>query len=188
MVKSNQWQEITDNLRSTVDTATSLVYKTLESAKTFTKLQYEVASDMIDQSTATTKNLCSVSNAVDASNILKDLAISSVEKSLDTSKKFSEVIGETQTSFQNTVTSTFNASANLWGSVSSLASTVNPMWTNAAKTSVEKFIIATNKASDTIGTFTNKLLDIANNNAEQFRQTTISVLKQASSKTTGASN
>lgn len=176
---TQQWTNAAENFSTAINTFTTLANASLENAQKITALQYEAVSGFIEQSANTTKHLFGAKTPVQASNLIKDFAVFSVESSLSKSKEILNVLNKSHASFKDVANSSFkNASESILSSIDKVA-TLNPAWSKAATASVQKFVNATNKANETIEKVSAQVSTIANKNVESAAQATLSTLKKS---------
>ena len=186
MTKSTQqWSNATESFSTAVNTVANFANSSLENAQKITALQCETASRFIEQSVSTTKNLLSAKTPTQASNLIKDFAVFSLEATLSNSKEIINLLTKSQASFKNAANVSFkNAGNSILNSIDKV-SEVNPAWSKAATASVQKLIDATNKANETLEKVTDQVSTITHKGVESAAKATVNTIKKSATSSQG---
>lgn len=175
---TQQFTNVSEKYSDVITTFADLANESLENAQKITGLQYKAASDFIEHSANVTKDLFNAKTSVQAANIIKDFAGSSVEATLEKRKEILNVLTKSQELFKDAANTSFkNASDLILGSIDQVAK-VNPSWSKAASESVQKVIDATSKAQETFEKVADQVSIITNKNVEAAANTALNTIKK----------
>lgn len=184
---TKQFADAANNWKSLIDASVTTTTASVENAKKIANIQCEAISDLVEHTAKTTKELCTTTCPVEASNVVKDFVASTTEKFVANCQNVYQVLARSHASYKDVATSSFkNANEVLLNTIGK-ASDVNPAWSKAAKESVETAINAASQANATLNKVAVQVSELANKNIRSATAATLNTMKKAATSAKASS-
>jgi|GEM_PF-2310651 len=181
--KNPQFVAMNAQCTKMMETYVTLANVALDSCKQVAFIQCESVRKFMDNSSATMKNILSMTNPTEMNQQVKSFTATSVESSIANTQEIIDVMTSSKAAFNDTTASTIkDAQESLVKSVDQMPN-VSPAFSKAASESLQNIITTSNQAADSMSKVSAQVSELATKNFESATQATLKTVKKATAET-----